>query len=78
VTAKRRAPLTRACPAPGCGTAIGMYTYACGHHWRGLPAGLRLDITRAFGRRKAGAPGAIAEHQAAMAAADTWLTEHTR
>lgn len=64
------------CPAPNCERVVGLTRYACGYHWRLLPARLRIAIMRAWGRRRRGIDGAVAEHEDAKAAADAWLQEH--
>lgn len=62
---------------PGCGRDIHPRLYACRRCWRRLPPDLALAITRAWGRRVHGAPGAAEEHEHAKTAADTWLRDNT-
>lgn len=64
------------CPAPGCTRTIAIRFYACPVHWRRLPADLKLAVLTSWGRRRAGAPGAREEHEAAKANAYAWLAEH--
>jgi len=62
----------------GCGTRISSALFACRSCWPRLPAGLRTQILRSWGRRQHGTEGAAAEHETAKAYASAWFARHPR
>lgn len=57
------------CPHPTCSRQVNLGTLACREHWFALPPHIRNEVWGAWRAVLAGRDGALARHDAAVAAA---------
>lgn len=58
------------CPWPGCQERVPRSMWGCRPHWYALPAAIRNRISRGW-------RGRVADHMAALDAADEWIEANT-